>query len=86
MQSDQLNCGGRQIEYRFVQPAAAGGIDLVMLHEGLGSVSMWRDFPEQLARATGCRTLVYSRRGYGRSSPREAARGRGANQELHTHA
>jgi pimeloyl-ACP methyl ester carboxylesterase len=74
MQSDQLNCEGRQIEYRFVQPAAGGGIDLVMLHEGLGSVSMWRDFPEQLARATGCRTLVYSRRGYGRSSPLEAPR------------
>jgi len=74
MHSDQLNCGGSQIEYRFVQPAGAGGIDLVMLHEGLGSVSMWRDFPEQLARATGCRTLAYSRRGYGRSSPLDAPR------------
>ena len=74
MQSDQLNCGGRQIEYRFAQPAAAGGTDLVMLHEGLGSVSMWRDFPEQLARATGCRTLVYSRHGYGGSSPLDAPR------------
>jgi pimeloyl-ACP methyl ester carboxylesterase len=69
MQSDRLNCEGRQIEYRFVQPSAAGAIDLVMLHEGLGSVSMWRDFPERLALATGCRTLVYSRYGYGRSTP-----------------
>jgi len=74
MQSDRLNCEGRQIEYRFVQPAADGGRDLVMLHEGLGSVSMWRDFPEQLAHATGCRTLVYSRHGYGRSSPLDAPR------------
>ena len=49
-------------------------VDLVMLHEGLGSVSMWRDFPEQLARATGCRTLVYSRHGYGGSSPLDAPR------------
>jgi pimeloyl-ACP methyl ester carboxylesterase len=73
MQSDQLNCDGRLIEYRFVQPAAADG-DLVMLHEGLGSVSMWREFPEQLAQATGCRTLVYSRHGYGRSSPLGAPR------------
>jgi len=73
MQSDQLNCDGRLIEYRFVQPAAADG-DLVMLHEGLGSVSMWREFPEQLAQATGCRTLVYSRYGYGRSSPLDAPR------------
>jgi pimeloyl-ACP methyl ester carboxylesterase len=74
MQSEQLNCDGRQFEYRFVQPAAAGGGDLVMLHEGLGSVSTWREFPEQLARATGCRTLVYSRHGYGRSSPLDAPR------------
>jgi pimeloyl-ACP methyl ester carboxylesterase len=74
MQPDQLIVDGRRIEYVFVQPAAAGGIDLVMLHEGLGSVSMWREFPEQLARATGCRTLVYSRYGYGRSSPLDAPR------------
>jgi pimeloyl-ACP methyl ester carboxylesterase len=35
---------------------------------------MWREFPEQLARATGCRTLIYSRHGYGRSSPLDAPR------------
>ena len=75
MQSGELNFDGRQIEYRFAHPAGAGGLDLVMLHEGLGSVSMWRDFPEQLARATGCRTLVYSRHGYGRSAPLAAPRG-----------
>lgn len=38
-----------------------------MLHEGLGSIAMWKDFPEQLARATGCRVLVYSRYGHGKS-------------------
>jgi pimeloyl-ACP methyl ester carboxylesterase len=74
MQSDQLSVEGHRIEYRFAEGAAANRIDLVMLHEGLGSVSMWRDFPEQVARATGCRTLVYSRRGYGRSSPLDAPR------------
>jgi pimeloyl-ACP methyl ester carboxylesterase len=74
MQTNQLNVDGRRIEYGFVQAAAAGGSDLVMLHEGLGSVSMWREFPEQLARITGCRTLVYSRRGYGHSSPLDAPR------------
>jgi pimeloyl-ACP methyl ester carboxylesterase len=42
---------------------------LVFLHEGLGSAAMWKDFPEQVARATGCPALVYSRPGYGRSSP-----------------
>jgi len=75
MQTDQLNFEDRRIEYRFAGPVAADGIDLVMLHEGLGSVSMWRDFPDRLAQATGCRTLVYSRHGYGGSSPLHAPRG-----------
>jgi pimeloyl-ACP methyl ester carboxylesterase len=43
---------------------------LVFLHEGLGSVSMWRDFPARLCDALDCRGLVYSRPGYGRSTPR----------------
>ncbi len=43
---------------------------MVFLHEGLGSVAMWKDFPERLCAALGCRGLVYSRPGYGRSSPR----------------
>jgi pimeloyl-ACP methyl ester carboxylesterase len=46
--------------------------DLLLLHEGVGSVSMWREFPEELARATGCRTIAYSREGHGRSSRRKA--------------
>jgi pimeloyl-ACP methyl ester carboxylesterase len=45
---------------------------IVFLHEGLGSVSMWRDFPAQVCTATGARGLVYSRPGYGQSTPREA--------------
>jgi pimeloyl-ACP methyl ester carboxylesterase len=51
-------------------PAADGGINqppIVMLHEGLGSISMWRDFPEQLATATRRRVMAYSRYGHGRS-------------------
>jgi pimeloyl-ACP methyl ester carboxylesterase len=75
MQISELKFAGRGIEYRFAHPAAVSGVDLVMLHEGLGSVSMWRDFPEQLAHATGCRTLVYSRHGYGRSTALDAPRG-----------
>lgn len=42
---------------------------LVFLHEGLGSVAMWRDFPSRVATRTGRRTVVYSRLGYGRSAP-----------------
>ena len=43
---------------------------MVFLHEGLGSVAMWRDFPARLCAALQCGGLVYSRPGYGRSSPR----------------
>jgi pimeloyl-ACP methyl ester carboxylesterase len=43
---------------------------LVFLHEGLGSLAMWRDFPQQLCDAAGVHGLVYSRPGYGRSTPR----------------
>jgi pimeloyl-ACP methyl ester carboxylesterase len=43
---------------------------LVFLHEGLGSVSLWKGFPQRLCEAIGARGLVYSRPGYGRSSPR----------------
>jgi pimeloyl-ACP methyl ester carboxylesterase len=50
----------------------AGRPTLVFLHEGLGSISSWRDFPAQVAQATGCPAVVYSRYGYGRSDPLEA--------------
>jgi pimeloyl-ACP methyl ester carboxylesterase len=40
---------------------------IVMLHEGLGSVSLWKDFPEQLARTTKCGVVAYSRYGHGKS-------------------
>ena len=43
---------------------------VVFLHEGLGSVSMWKGFPQLACEAAGCRGLVYSRPGYGRSTPR----------------
>jgi len=48
---------------------AKGAPTLVFLHEGLGSVALWKDFPARVAAATGCPVLVYSRAGYGRSSP-----------------
>ena len=49
----------------------AGGASLVFLHEGLGSVGLWRDFPERACAAAGGRAgFAYSRRGYGRSDPR----------------
>lgn len=42
---------------------------IVLLHEGLGSVGLWRDFPDALAHATGCGVFAYSRPGYGHSDP-----------------
>jgi pimeloyl-ACP methyl ester carboxylesterase len=50
---------------------------IVFLHEGLGSVAMWRDFPTMLCHATGRAGLVYSRRGYGKSTPLSDVRTRG---------
>jgi len=58
------------IEYRLIASTQTGSDLLIFLHEGLGSMSMWRDWPDQLCKATGCRGLVYSRYGYGASTPR----------------
>lgn len=50
-------------------PQAASRPTLVFLHDSLGCITVWRDFPDQLAERLGCNALVYDRRGYGRSSP-----------------
>ncbi|HVK49110.1 MAG TPA: alpha/beta hydrolase, partial [Pseudobacter sp.] len=42
---------------------------IIFLHDSLGSVELWRDFPDQLCKATGCNMLVYDRQGYGHSDP-----------------
>lgn len=57
------------LEYVWIGPRPDEAPTLVFLHEGLGSVSAWRDFPEKLATALGWGALVYSRRGYGASDP-----------------
>jgi len=61
-----------RIEHAWVGPADAGAPLIIFLHEGLGSLAMWKDFPQRLCEAAGCRGLVYSRPGYGRSTPRAA--------------
>lgn len=60
------------IETRWISASAADRPLLVFLHEGLGSVSMWRDYPALLCQALDWHGLVYSRPGYGRSTPRPA--------------
>jgi pimeloyl-ACP methyl ester carboxylesterase len=68
----EIESAGRhlRIEHRWVAPERADLPLIVFLHEGLGSVSMWKDFPRLLCEAAGCRGLVYSRPCYGRSTPR----------------
>jgi pimeloyl-ACP methyl ester carboxylesterase len=65
---------GRQvcIEYQWVGTTDNDLPLIVFLHEGLGSVAMWKDFPQRLCEAANCRGLVYSRPGYGKSTPRAA--------------
>ena len=69
-----LSIGGRalRIEHEWVGSTAPAAPVMVFLHEGLGSVALWRDFPARLCEACGMRGLVFSRPGYGRSTPRAA--------------
>ena len=60
-----------QIEYHWVGETDASAPVMVFLHEGLGSVALWKDFPDQLCRQLKMRGMVYSRPGYGRSTPRD---------------
>ena len=67
--SGMLKVGSAELEYRMVGPHPHDAPTLIMLHEGLGSVGQWGDFPDRLATATNAGVFVYSRRGYGQSSP-----------------
>ena len=67
MQSGFIQAAGHNLEYQLIPAHQLDRPTLVFLHEGLGSLAMWRDFPAKVAAATGCRTLVYSRYGYGES-------------------
>jgi pimeloyl-ACP methyl ester carboxylesterase len=67
--SGSLRIGASDLEYRMIGPAPDAAPTIVMLHEGLGSTGLWGDFPDQLQAATGAGVLVYSRAGYGASTP-----------------
>ena len=69
-----LRIGETNLEYRMLGPAPADAPTIVMLHEGLGSAALWGDFPQKLQDATGAGVFVYSRAGYGASSPVELPR------------
>jgi pimeloyl-ACP methyl ester carboxylesterase len=75
-----LDAAGHSLHYQWIEPDAAkppGDPNipaLVFLHEGLGSIRQWRDFPEKVCMASGCRALVYDRYGYGQSDVLQEAR------------
>jgi pimeloyl-ACP methyl ester carboxylesterase len=64
-----LTIGATTLEYRMIGPAPADAPTIIMLHEGLGSAGLWGDFPDRLQAATQVGVLVYSRAGYGASTP-----------------
>lgn len=65
---------GKELEYAWYGPSTDRAPTLVFLHEGLGSVSMWRDFPQKLVESTDFGGLVYSRAGYGNSDESDSPR------------
>jgi pimeloyl-ACP methyl ester carboxylesterase len=64
-----VTIGTQRLEYRMIGPRPDTAPTIVMLHEGLGCVGLWGDFPDKLQKATGAGVFVYSRAGYGQSSP-----------------
>lgn len=61
------------LEYQWIGSTDAADPVVVFLHEGLGSIGLWKDFPQQFCAASGLRGLVFSRYGYGQSTPRPHA-------------
>ncbi|MGJ5045006.1 MULTISPECIES: alpha/beta hydrolase [unclassified Bradyrhizobium] len=64
-----LTIDSADLEYRLIGAQPSDAPCIVLLHEGLGSVGLWGDFPDKLQQATGVSVFVYSRAGYGASSP-----------------
>jgi pimeloyl-ACP methyl ester carboxylesterase len=61
----RVSIAGRSVEYQYISSGSPESPTLVFLHEGLGSISLWKDFPRRLAAACACNALVYSRYGNG---------------------
>lgn len=65
---------GARLAARWLRPAVPRRGTLVFLHEGLGSIAQWKDFPARLCQATGCAGFIYERRGFGGSDPLDGPR------------
>ena len=70
----RLDLGTQELEFACYEVRPGSAPVIVLLHEGLGSVSLWKAFPAKLAAATGENVAVYSRAGYGESTPVELPR------------
>ena len=66
-QRGEVAVDGKRLETLWINPEHTDRPTIVMLHEGLGSIALWKHFPQRLAERTGCRVLVYSRYGHGGS-------------------
>jgi pimeloyl-ACP methyl ester carboxylesterase len=64
---DRITIDGASLECGMFGPAPSAAPTIVLLHEGLGSLALWRAFPEALADRTGCGVFAWSRLGYGQS-------------------
>ena len=74
--AQKVSIQGVRLEIQQIAESTTGDRPcLVFLHEGLGSVALWRDWPDQLCQRLGCAGLVYSRQGYGQSDPVPDVRG-----------
>jgi pimeloyl-ACP methyl ester carboxylesterase len=80
-----IEVNGVRLEVERLWPGGAAKAPLVFLHEGLGSVAMWRDWPARACAATGRPGIVYSRRGYGASDPIPDVRGAGRHGPDYMH-
>jgi pimeloyl-ACP methyl ester carboxylesterase len=69
-----VKAAGRSLSYEWIEGDGRGKPTLIFLHEGLGSIRQWRDFPVKVVAASGCRALVYDRYGHGESDVLEEAR------------
>jgi pimeloyl-ACP methyl ester carboxylesterase len=72
--SGLLRINAADLEYRMIGPSPEQAPTIIMLHEGLGSTALWGDFPDKLQAATGAGVFVYSRAGYGASTPAKLPR------------
>jgi pimeloyl-ACP methyl ester carboxylesterase len=74
MPVEPLTVNGAALEYACYGPPPGQAPTMVMLHEGLGCIALWREFPQQVAEVTGMGVFVYSRQGYGHSDPADLPR------------